>query len=488
MLLSWLLACGPPDAPAPDEGPGPGWTLGEVAACDAGGPPTWTEDPTPPETYAAGTHQGQEPGAVGIVPVDGEPWLVWSPPSAGPRARPLAGGAVREIVAESAFGLAQADLDHDGAVDLLLLGQPFTIVWAFGTPDEEHTPFVGRASPVRDAAVADIDGDGWEDLVLGFSNPDHADIEALRGEIWPNLGGRAFGDAVRLPGDADVWGPSFDLTVFDAGDDGVPDVYLCNDFGRTAAPNVVLANTGGTLAPADGDGLDVRTSCMGTAFGDIGGDGHVDAIVASTPTSFLLEASADGWYDSGAARSLPIVPFPHMGWGAVVEDPDNDGYPDVVMGVSEFYGEAMTPIPVGWYRQGEDGTFEDAGAAAGFPQEAHSRGVVARDLDDDGVPEVIFGDALRSPWVFWSDGCSAGAWLDVDAPHGSHVVVRAGGKAWAAQVTTDSGWASTGPARAHIGLGDIDEVDAVEITPPWGDTEVLPGPIATRRVVTWRPG
>ncbi|MFN7142722.1 MAG: CRTAC1 family protein [Myxococcota bacterium] len=492
MLLSWLLACGTDVAvdsgPAVADGPS-GFTLGDVVACDAGGPPTWTEDPTPPEVYTVTSERGHEPGAVAVVDVAGTPWLVWAPPWSGVRARPLAGGSSSQLDARMAHGITQADLDGDGAVEVLLTREDLTIVWGMGTADQRVLSLsVEEGETVRDVAVADVDGDSHLDLVLAFSHPDHDDIEALRGEVRFGGNGRRFRRVVPIEGDDDVWGPAFDLTVFDRDADARPDVYLCNDFGATAAPNVVLANEGGMLVPAeDGAGLDIRTSCMGSAFGDVSADGRLDAFVVSTPVSFVLEGSPGGWYDASAARALPSIDLPHMGWGAVIEDLDNDGDGDVLMGASDFYSETMTPFPMFWYRQAADGTFTDAAAEAGFPQEAHTRAVVARDLNGDGVLDLVVSDALRSPWVFWSDGCSEGAWLAIDAPYGSQVVVRAGDRAWAAQVTSDSAWAASGPPRAHIGLGDLLEVDAVEITPPWGETVVLDGPIAARRVVTWAP-
>lgn len=489
MIVLALLACAreiPPDAPAP--GLPDGWTLGEVQACEATGGPTWTEDPTAPEVYAPKDVEGHEPGGVGVVDVAGTPWLLWIPPEGPLRARPLLGGETREVGTEPVTALTQADLDGDGAMDLVLPHRGVTIVWAFGTPDEDTSTIAATPGEnVRDVGFLDVDADGDLDLVLSYAFPDITNIEALRAEVLPNRGNRRFGAARPVEAEDTFWGPNFDLTVVDVDADGVPEVYLCNDLGRAAAPNGLLGVVDGALVPVDAHGLDVRTNCMGSAWGDLDADGILDVYLGAAGEQVLLQAMDGAWWDVAAARGLPPLPYPEMAWGSALEDLDNDGHPDLLVATSDFLGAEMFADALWWMRQGDDGAMVEEGAARGLPTEAYTRGVLAWDLDGDGVLDLVVGDALRSPWIWWSDGCADGAWLTVDAPVGSHVVVRAGDRAWATEVTTDASWASTGPPRAHVGLGDRAEVDAIEITPPWGETVTLPGPIATRRVVTWRP-
>jgi len=75
-------------------------------------------------------------------------------------------------------------------------------------------------------------------------------------------------------------------------------------------------------------------------------------------------------------------------------DFDLDGYPDLLMGNSDYPGTfAML------YRQTEDGVFEDVTKAGGANhQRAH--GVVAADFDRDGDLDVVIGSstARESPW------------------------------------------------------------------------------------------
>ena len=138
-----------------------------------------------------------------------------------------------------------------------------------------------------------------------------------------------------------------------------------------------------------------------------------------------------------------------------------------------------------WVLQQEDGMFTDVGADWGFPTEATTHGVVVADLYGDGVPEIIVGDAQRSPWIWDGTGCG-GAWLDVEGPLNSVVTVEAGGHSWTRLLTTEAGWGGARPARAHFGLGDVTTVDRVTVYAPGGAVGTL-ADVEARRVVEWAP-
>lgn len=116
--------------------------------------------------------------------------------------------------------------------------------------------------------------------------------------------------------------------------------------------------------------------------------------------------------------------------------------------------------------------------------------MLARDLNGDGVLDFVFSDQLRQPWLFLSEGCTAASWLDDEAPNGSRVVVHADGETWTALVAGAPGvFASSSPSSpsAHIGLGDHETIDGIEIFVPGEGRQLLPGPIEARRVLRWSP-
>ncbi len=491
-----LSACGAPSGDAPGgalvDPVADGWTLGPVQACDTpAAAPTWSAG-APAETYTIASAEpfGMEPGAVAVVETADDTWVVWTPPNTAVRALSLGTGALRTDVARGLTnGFALGDLDNDGAVDLVASGSRFEVLWAFGTADEvrEELDVQHTAGMTRDASITDLDGDGLLDLLVTYSFADHTDREIFRPRALRNLGDRAFA-VTDVAGNAATWGTAFDTSVIDADDDGDLDVYVCNDMGATVAGNYLLRDDGDAFVVAPtGTGLDVVVSCMGASWGDADGDGRFDVHIADSARHILLLGDAGGWYDSGAALGLSD-PFGDglMPWGVAFDDLDNDGATEIVVTQSEFAGTEMTPAPLLVYANAAGAFVEDAATRA-LPGDTHGRGLVVRDLDGDGVPELVMGDALRAPWVLWSDGCTADTWLDVAAPHGARVTVEADGRVWTTLVTTEAAWGSAGPARAHVGLGAAAAVDSVTVAAPGYPASTLEGPFQGRRRVTFAP-
>ena len=86
--------------------------------------------------------------------------------------------------------------------------------------------------------------------------------------------------------------------------------------------------------------------------------------------------------------------------------------------------------------------------------------------------------------MYLSQGCTKDHWVEVEAPKGSIVRVRAGGSTWTMLATTDPGFAVSQPSSVHIGLGSTARIDSIEVDIPYQGTATLKGPIqANRRLV-----
>jgi hypothetical protein len=232
----------------------------------------------------------------------------------------------------STGGVYLADFDRDGCLDMLVVDINRITLYK-GLPNGNFTDVTSSvglpALPQRSLAAAfiDLDGDGWEDLILG-------------GAVYHNVsdgnGGRRFEDVTyqcnwRLPDDA------LGIAVCDYDRDGHMDFYVTRA-GKLKASSWV-----------DGTGA-----------------GGGNRLWHNTGDGFLMEDVTDRSGTSGDARST---------FSAVWLDADNDGWPDLYV-INEF-GNGVLLL------NNHDGTFREKLLADG-PADFGSMGVTCGDVDNDG--------------------------------------------------------------------------------------------------------
>ena len=384
--------------------------------------------------------------------------------------------------------VAAMDLREDGLRDLILLGQGLQVVWDADSP-HERVELLAQGEPFsafRAAVPGDLDGDGDLDLfalVAGGESGGHSE-----GLLWRNEGGNLIGPEPVWDRADPRWGNPFSVQVMDFTGDAAPDLYLCNDFGPEAGGNWLLANDGrGGFAPASAPGLELATYCMGTSAGDANADGALDLYIASMEAHFLLEKAGGGYVEAEAAAHLPGFSPHQMVWGSQMIDLDNDGAVDILAATSDFTVTEAEAFPL-WAMMGQgDGTFVESGAALGLPQAGYTRALVARDLNEDGLPDLFVTGFDATPRLYLSEGCTDDAYLIVEGPEGSVVEVEADGRVFAALITGRPGFSASMRPEAHIGLGGVAVIDRLTLRPPWGGPVELEGPMAPRRRLRWAP-
>ena len=340
-----------------------------------------------------------------------------------------------------------------GTGDLLALGESLGAVsdWN-GVADAKQDLFVGDfGMRFADGSLADLDGDGAAELVLGQWG--------LAGGSGPAIARKnadgAWGEPVSVAGD--VPGEPFDTLVLDFDEDGVPDAYMCHHRGVALGPNTFWRGDGeGGLVEATPPGAAIQDACMSVSAADLNGDERLDLLLAVGSGPILLLADATGYVDATNAWGLPGTDGEQMTWGSALGDLDNDGLFDAIVTTSDFTGLDTGIWPAWAFRQVEAGRFEEIGEDLGLPPVGGTRSVLVHDINADGVLDILMSDIHRGPWLFESRGCGAAAWLEVEAPEGTVVTVHSEGRTWTQPVTLPRGIHPRGggePSENGIGSG-----------------------------------
>ncbi len=276
-----------------------------------------------------------------------------------------------------AMSVAVGDLNLDGIPDLVVANQsPGTVSVLLGNGDGTFQAAVSYDSGAgigglsESVAIADVNGDGKPDLVVG----NHANSNSV-GVLLGN-GDGTFQPVVTQPG-LGFWF----VAVADVNGDGRPDLIgECPISGGFVG--VALGNGDGTFQ--DTACYDTgATNPFGVAIADVNGDGHLDLVVANLWVGWpntegsvgVLLGNGDGTfqpaaiYDSGGTEAYSVA----------VADLSRDGKPDMV--VANF-GSGT----VGVLLNNGDGTFQPA---ATYDSGGSPTTVAVKDVDGDGKLDLL---------------------------------------------------------------------------------------------------
>ncbi len=433
------------------------------------------------------------------------------------------------------MGVAAADYDNDGWVDLYVTGVNHNQLFhnngdgTFSDVTEKAGvaaihPKLGKTWSVA-AGWFDYDNDGKLDLfVTNYVNwslqnepmcksgeiASYCSPNAYTGEpnmLFHNNGDGTFTDVSVRSGVDKVIGKGMGVAFADYDGDGFVDVFVSNDTYRNFLfhnqRNGTFREEGverGVAYSEDGKSI----AGMGTDFRDVDNDGRPDIfVVGQVGDTFPLflnrgkdfEDVTGSWGLSGLTAGL-------TGWGAGIADFDNDGWKDLfvacsaILDNSEEINHLPSKLPDKVLRNTGHHRFEDVGSTAGpdvSVPNAH-RGVAFGDFNNDGRMDAIVTNqnALsellinRSPgnhhWLMVklvgtrSNRDGLGARLKV-TPNGASSIFN--------HATTSTGFGASSDPRVHFGLGASDGVESLEIRWPSGTVQTLTG-IKADQILTVR--
>lgn len=196
-------------------------------------------------------------------------------------------------------GVAVEDINNDGLMDILLLGGRGAALFINqgGGKYEEQSKAFGlqwkrsiddMPGEMRQPIIADIDNDGWQDILITFVNDKH--------RVYRNIQGKKFIDVTEkasLGGENLVGGPA---TVFDMDNDGDLDIYVTyfgnyltgelptlKRYNTNGSPNQLFENLGNFSFKnvTQGSGLDNSGWAQAVAHTDLNNDNLQDIIVGN---------------------------------------------------------------------------------------------------------------------------------------------------------------------------------------------------------------
>jgi hypothetical protein len=421
------------------------------------------------------------------------------------------------------MGVAAADFDNDGFVDLLLTNLGPDVLYRNNGDGTFSDVTAGSGVSVTgwstSATFFDADRDGLLDLYVaryldvgpdalpqerGGGSCSYVGVSVLCGPrglpgapdaYFRNLGGGRFAEQSEASGLVDrerYFG--LGVVASDLDGDGDADLYVGDD----ATPSLLFVNRGDgrfderglqSGLSLSGDGNEQAT--MGVDAADYDNDGRPDVYAThfSNDYSTLYRNTGGLQFDDVTLRAR-IRDTAFVSWGTRFVDLDHDGWKDLVKVNGHVYphlrnaasGERYEQPALTVYLNNRDGTFRDGTADAGSDAATPSvgRGAAFADFDNDGDMDVLVARLDSPPLLLRNDQSAPRRhWLMLRTVGrrsnrdgvGARVSVRAGALEQTWEVKRSVGIFSASDPRAHFGLGAAARVDLLCVAWPSGKVD-----------------
>ena len=299
-----------------------------------------------------------------------------------------------------AYNMVSADLNLDGLPEVISGGFGSNISIAVNTSSSESLSFdkleLTTSATIRSIVAADIDGDGWKDLITT--------TQVFLNTTSSNNGVLSFANPITFPTVSD-----YQITVGDVNGDGKLDLL-----GESSRNFMVALNTSTSGSISFGNAQTIQSSIgdvTGANAADIDGDGKVDFFgsqygddrgvsfrnTTQQGSNTVTFESAEYWVSHSASGYTSSRPY-----RSLMADFDRDGKMDFVGG--NYVGGSMAV----WRNNSEVGDIKfDTVQNFQAPDSNYRIGV--GDLDGDGYPDLVSRSSSSSLFSIYINNSSQGS-------------------------------------------------------------------------------
>ena len=432
------------------------------------------------------------------------------------------------------MGVAAADYDNDGYIDLFVTGYKADRLY-HNNGDGTFSDVTSKLPKIADgwstsAGWFDYDHDGRLDLFIArYMDWDFESgamfcggpTSALRAYCHPdNFKGAAnillhqrsdgsFEDVSKSSGIADPSGKALGVAFADFDNDGWTDVFVANDSVRQSLYRNKGDGTFEDIAVIAGAAYDEdgRTFAgMGIDTADFDNDGYVDVFITTLSNEkYALYRNNGDLSFTYVTNTTGVgqITLLNAGWGARFVDVDNDGLRDLFVAQSHVLDTVEKSTAYLKYKQplllmtniGKGFVNVSATAGAAFNAPVAARGAAFGDLNNDGQLDAVVSVLDDAPLILRNAGTTH-HWIGIELSGtksnrngiGARVTVtNVTGQKQIFDVGTAGSYLSSNDPRIVAGLGNAKAVRSVEVRWPSGRVQTVTAPAIDRYVQIKEP-